>query len=163
MRINSNVFNLDFGKLGEFLPSIFRILDIFIFLYSFLRPFEYIHGLFMANRNETIYKAEHNGQVCYLRGMLNDTFDVSQRRITIDEAPQYNPVVFYRRIENKPVIFSRRAQNNPVVFSKRGYMLADGYDFVVYVPKEYEGQDKRIRSQINYYKLAGKQYDVIYW
>ena len=69
-------FNIDFNKYGiEQLPIKWRDTISIAYLKALLRPLNQIYYSWYNWRTENIYKLKHTGQVCSLRGSLNDKFD----------------------------------------------------------------------------------------
>lgn len=56
------------------LPTFLRQATITAFLRAMTIPIEYLYNQFLANRNSNLYRLKMNGQVCYLRRVLNDAF-----------------------------------------------------------------------------------------
>lgn len=125
---------------------------------ALVTPLYTVQRLFSLYREDVLYKINHNGQVCYLRGMLNDTFDSTYRRIKIVEPVRNEFVMIFRRNEMKEVDLGR------AIVSRRDSVQADQIDFIVKVPWELYGVDNeaRMKAVLNFYKLAGKQYKVDY-
>jgi hypothetical protein len=113
---------------------------------------------FLTSRQKNIYALEHNGQVCYMRAVLNDEFDSSLRRIRITDGNRYARTYIYTAGENKPYhlgTFRIRPSTD----------YADtGVDFIVKIPADLKNiiSIHRIHSLINYYRLASKRYDIHY-
>ena len=115
---------------------------------------------------ETKYKLSHNGQHCHLRGMLNDAFDKTQRRITLsDIAGTHEPFLLYQRSENKSKRIYRRDQNKELILNRRGFGGTDGFDFVINIPNELSlnaDDVTRLKALTDAYKLVSKRYQIIY-
>ena len=158
-------FNVDFRKLGLLLlPTFWRRPLIGAFVRSMLTPLQEMHSEFMEVRERTNYQLSHNGQVCYLRAVLNDTFDPVGRRITItDIADEAINTTLYLRSEGKSVVLPRRDSGWAVVFNRRGFSGVNRYDFEVRVPVVLSGTDDiRLRAIVAAYKLATKRFVVTY-
>ena len=67
------------------LPTFWRRPILATLAYAMVSPLGYLHTRFVLFRRDTVYRLTHNGQVCYLRAVLNDTFDPIERRITVTE------------------------------------------------------------------------------
>ncbi len=65
------------------LPTFYRKPLIAAFAQSMVQGVNIVYGNFMRWRQDKQYRLSHNGQVCYLRAVLNDQFDPIERRITI--------------------------------------------------------------------------------
>src|SRR6185437_15509245 len=66
-------------------------------------PVVYIYNLFTTNRNNDLYNLAHTSQVCFMQGVLNDTFDYALRRIYIIDGPEFDPLFIYTALEEKPL------------------------------------------------------------
>lgn len=109
---------------------------------------------FNFRRDETLYNLKHNGQVCYLRKVLNDRFDISQRRIKIIDGNQFKRKYIYTDGEQKP-------QYLGVMFLRDDADYEDtSVDFIVQVPLKLVYNDYEMKALIDFYKLAGKRYKI---
>lgn len=178
----SKVFEVDFKRLVVLiLPTFLRKPLLFSLLKALVRPAVSTHAAFLAARREALYKANHTGQVCYLRGCLNDAFDSDQRRIYIADAESldwcflYKKETFTEEGKGNPIYlgFATEKQQKTLVFSaggvkllpKQGTVGAMGVDFSVMVPMAMRGKidESRIVSLVNFYKLASKRYMIQYY
>lgn len=166
-----NVYNNDWD---DFIVSNLsfdeRKLKTISWLKILFKPIVRIHLEFLAFRHESLYKVNHNSQICYIQAVLNDSFDNVLRRIIIRNAIIKEPLWFYEPEENKPVLFYEPNDNKPVYFREENEFLGDGADFLVLVPidlKPTNTQEEnafmiKMRGQIDYYKLFVKNY-IILW
>ena len=117
-----------------------------------------VQRLFLEYKEDTLYKMNHNGQVCFLQGALNDAFDRTLRRIVVTDQERTDFLVIYQRSEMKEV------RLGCVEVYPRGTAMSDQIDFVIKVPEELRSVDNeaRLKAIVNYYKLAGKQYTINY-
>ena len=154
------MFRIVFTKLVQWLIPVWQRQPLLVILCLAANwPLRQAYYVFLAFRDDTLYNLGHNGQVCYLRGMLNDAFDRTLRRIEVLDYNFASTVFLYADSENLDVIIDDAA---PI------YLDADdaGVDFVVVLPKglftksNYATQIASMRALINYYKLAGKQYTI---
>ena len=109
---------------------------------------------FNFNRNQNLYNLAHNGQVCYLRKVLNDRFDIAQRRIKIIDGNQYKREYIYTDGEKKPRFLGRMYLRDDADYSDTGV------DFVVLIPAGLNYNDYEMRALIDFYKLASKRYKI---
>lgn len=117
-------------------------------------------------RQGTRYRLEHNGQVCKLRGVLNDEFDPEERRIEITEGEEADSGVgvrIWRRELGRWLPLPRRGAGAARIY-REGYGGTGGYDFWVRVPAGLltGGKETRLRAITNMYKLAAKRYAISY-
>ncbi|WP_418450196.1 hypothetical protein [Alistipes sp.] len=158
-------FDVDFRKLGSLLlPTFWRRPLLTAFVEALLTPLHEIHADFTRARSKTNYRLSHNGQVCYLRAVLNDTFDPVGRRITItDVADDAANTTLYMRSEGRAIVLPRRDSGQAVTFNRRGFSGVNRYDFEVRVPVVLSGADDiRLRAMVSAYKLATKRFVVTY-
>lgn len=149
------------------LPTWLRRPLVGAILYAGVKPLvRLIHEL-RTYRMATRYRLRHNGQVCKLRGVLNDEFDPELRRITIEDADSsVNNIeastIFCRQLERWAMVPLRC--NGPLLIHREGFSGTSGYDFWVNVPEELRSpqSETRMKAIINKYKLASKRYTIIY-
>lgn len=109
---------------------------------------------FNSNRKRNLYNLAHNGQVCHLRKVLNDRFDVGERRIKIADGNKYKRQYIYTLAEQKPKYLG-------VMYLRQNTDYADtGVDFIVEVPKGLKYNDYEMKALIDFYKLASKRYKI---
>ncbi len=147
------MYNIDIKKLVVLLlPTFLRRVKMVAWLHSLVTPLLVLHNDFMRIREKHLYELNHNGQVCYLRKVLNDAFDKKQRRINITDGNKYGREYIYTRSENKPKYLGT------MYLRPRSDYADTGVDFIVEVPQEVYNETE-MRSLIDYYKLASKRYD----
>lgn len=116
-------------------------------------------------RKMTGYRLGHNGQVCRLRGVLNDMFDPDKRRIGIEEGSGDGAEVskLWKRETGRWVMLGGRGHGAAII-RREGFGGTGGYDFWVTVPAGLltEEGETRLRGVVNTYKLASKRYDINY-
>lgn len=164
----SNIFSIDYKKLIVLLlPTMLRKPILFALLKSATKPVVSLYDTFSSNRSRNLYEVEQNGQVCYMRKMLNDNFDRDQRRIYISDGESSEWVFLFQKSTfnsqggKQPVWVSNE---EPVLVPRQGSVSAAGSDFVVNIPVALRGaaDENRITALVNYYKLASKRYIINY-
>lgn len=182
--ITERVYSIDYKRLIVLLlPTFLRRPVLFGLLKSLVLPVITLHREFEVNRAKGIYQANHTGQVCYLRGMLNDAFDIDQRRIYISDAEPLGWTILYTKDQftaaggKQPTTLGRAdsATGGVLMFNegntgahlvaKQGSIGAIGSDFTVMIPLALRGviDENRVISLINFYKLASKRYAIQYF
>lgn len=124
-----------------------------------------LYGEFMRYRDERNYRLWHSGQVCYLRAVLNDTFDQTGRRITIDDdAWGAQGMHLFARDMDRQILVPVRSTGRAMIINRRGYGDVSGYDFWVSVPRALSGRidETRLAAVVGTYKLAGKRWTINY-
>lgn len=161
-----NVYNQDWDAfIASNLPFDGREPKTISWLRVLFKPIVSVHVAFLNFRKESLYKVNHNSQICYMQAVLNDSFDTAFRRIIIRNAVVKSPLWFYETEENKPVKFYEPSDNKPVYFREESEFIGDGADFIVFVPNELKPintQDLNIfitkmQGLISYYKLFVKK------
>lgn len=95
--INYNVFGV------QNLPNKWRDVSSIQFLKVILRPLNDLYDKWYNWRIDNLYKLEHTGQVCYLRGSLNDKFDRVERRIYIGDGLLFDTQYIFTEAEEQDV------------------------------------------------------------
>lgn len=163
------MYNIDFEKLiGLLTPTILRRAKMLAFLRMLVVPLKRIHYDFLQKRNARngdLYRLGHNGQVCYLRKMLNDNFDNEQRRIRILDGNKFRRKYIYTQGENKTIYLGTMYLRN------RSDYADTGTDFIVELPKdiwqyhrmEHNSTERfyTIEAFVDFYRLAGKRYKIV--
>lgn len=151
-------YDINFNRLAlAIVPLKLRQPLLMNFLYVLLTGVRKASAVFNTYRDDTDYRLTHNGQVCYLRAVLNDRFDLSQRRITIEDVAEGEGTILYRRELSRFLM-------TPVIINKRAFTGSDSVDFAVVVPVALRGAfvEEQMRALIDTYKLASKRYTIIY-
>ena len=151
-------FNLDIPKFTtSLIPIDLRKVKLVGLVQALVAPLVEINDTWRRMRSDNLYKLEHTGQVCYLRGALNDRFDPSERRITIDgTGGNSEPTYIYTPGENQTKYLGRLFLRNSLEFADTGA------DFTVRVPREIMNQSSyEVRALIDFYRLGGMRYLII--
>lgn len=159
-------YDVNIKRLGLLLlPTFLRRPLMASLLYAVLTPLGYLHTRFMLFRRDIAYRLGYNGQVCYLRAVLNDTFDPELRRITVTDTALNSGVLFvYEREADRSLLVPLRNSDRMTLINRRGFGGASGYDFVINVPLALRGSDEsRLMTMANTYKLASKRFAISYF
>lgn len=138
------------------LPTFLRKENLDAYLSSLIVPIAILHNDFLRNRKNNLDKLKYTGQVCYLRGALNDKYDPFLRRITIENPIQVPQNYIYTAQENKDVYLG-------VMYIEQDFNY-EGADvnFIVNVPSEvWQEYSNYIISVIELYRLVGKTYRIV--
>lgn len=156
--INWNVFGI------QMLPIKWRDSPTIAFVKVLLKPLDENYYTWHNWRIDNLYKLEYTGQICYLRGSLNDKFDPLQRRIYIGEGEDKPTTYIYTEAESLAVFTNTEAEGNEgTLYIYTEAETADsGLDFIVYIPFELLiTQIYAIRAHIDFYKQGGRRYAII--
>ena len=149
------MYNLNIDKLLVLLtPTFLRKPKVVAWLRALAIPLHKLLYDFQQARESDLYNLAHNSQVCYLRKALNDEFDSLLRRIHIEDGKQNARLYIYPRSSNKPLYLGK------VYLYQRGSYIDGGVDFVVVLPQDLEYDRYKLEALVNFYKLAGKRWNV---
>lgn len=161
------IFNVNIKRLALLaLPTWLRRPLVGVLIYAGVFPLVRLTHELRKYRSSTRYRLRHNGQVCKLRGVLNDEFDPEQRRIVIEDQNNLDGLetstIWQREVERWIMVPQRDC--NPVRINREGFGGANGYDFWVIIPAELKDSETetRLRAVVNMYKLASKRYAINY-
>lgn len=158
------MFEINFNKVVVWLlPTFMRVPFWVNYFIAVVSPFVKIYNAFTTKRAETIYKLNHNSQVCYLEGALNDTFDPIERLIYLQDAGGYEAIGVNRDSDLQDLAIQSDALPSDFMLHNDSAYNGGSYDFVVVLPYQLSSSMiYRLKALVNYYKLAGKRYDIIY-
>ncbi len=150
------MFEIDFKRLiALLLPTALRRPLIFGLLRAGVVAVEKIYGEFKDMRAGHVFRLTHNGQVCYLRGALNEAFGPG---FSIDDMP-YEGEWLYAVTESGegvPLAVSESGTRVPVLHSEQRLNAAQN-DFQVYVPAKYWSRLEEIKAMVDSYKIVTKR------
>lgn len=159
-------YDVKFKRLALLLlPTFLRRPLIAAVAYASVIPVQYLYLRFIRWKQDTDYRLNNNGQVCYLRAVLNDMFDPGLRRITIsDTVDNIGFITVHHRDENLEKLLPRRESGRVLIVNRRGFSGVSAYDFWVNVPLALYGEvdTDRIRAVVNQYKLASKRFSITF-
>lgn len=146
-------YNLDIQRLAHLLmPTFLRKEVMMAWITALVSPLEDVVYNFNQNRLSNIYKVEHNWQVCYMEAALNDSFDIQDRRITIDEDLIEREYI-YTSGENQPKYLGTK-------YIRNSWEFDDNIDFIVNM-HGVSADLFDVRALVDFYRLDGTRYKVI--
>lgn len=162
-----SVYDIKIKRLALLLlPTVWRKPLIASLVQSAVQGTNVVYGDFMRWRADEDYRLWHNGQVCYLRAVLNDTFDQTGRRITVDDKDSGGIVGtrLFTRDMDKHILLPQRSAGMAIIVNRRGYGGVSGFDFWVSIPYELMGKidETRLAAVVDTYKLAAKRWTINY-
>ena len=162
------IYNVNMKRLALLaLPTWLRRPLAGALIYAGVSPLGRLLQELRSYRSATCYRLRHNGQVCKLRGALNDEFDPGERRIKIEDgwggAECREASTIYKRETGRWAMLPRRGAGAASIH-REGFSGTSGYDFWVTVPEELRTAETetRLRAVVNMYKLASKRYAINY-
>lgn len=149
-------YKIDWNKLVVLLlPTFLRQNNLVAYMQALVQPVASLHYNWMLKREADWYKLNHTGQVCFLRKVLNDLLDPSDRRIYISDGNSFPRKYIYTRAENKPVFLGKMH-----IYQHKEYTNT-GADFIVFAPADIiSAKAHELKYLIEYYKLASKRYQI---
>lgn len=154
------MYQVKYKKLAVWmLPNRLRTNRVVALVMACIAPLVDLDNAFQRMMKEKLYRLSHNSQVCYLRAVLNDKFDNSQRRIYITDFEGREQIFFWPEADVRDVDLS-------VVqyFWPDSAYVDSGTDFTVHVPdgmvNNSDSEYAQFIALINEYKLPGKNYKV---
>ena len=149
-------YDVKFKRLALLLlPTFLRRPLIAAVAYASVIPVQYLYVRFIRWKQDTDYRLNNNGQVCYLRAVLNDMFD---------PVDNIGFITVHHRDENLEKLLPRRESGRVLIVNRRGFSGVSAYDFWVNVPLALYGEvdTDRIRAVVNQYKLASKRFSITF-
>ncbi|QHN64839.1 hypothetical protein [Bergeyella cardium] len=148
-------YNLEINKLIELLtPTFLRKEKLLAWLRSLHFPLQKVLDDFHFERKQNLYNLSHNGQMCYLRKVLNDKFDISERRIKITDGNRFKRQYIYTDGEQKPKFLGTMCLRDDADYEDTGV------DFIVLIPARLQHDEYEMEALIDFYKLASKRYKI---
>jgi len=156
------MFEIDWTRFVAWIwPPIIRQVFWVSFCRALIAPVVTVYNRFMLYRDDVMYKLAHTSQVWSIEKVLNDAFDPVSRRIYITD-PGYFEVTLINRDTDEPPHTILQDAAGPILYISGDSAYAGGsYDFIVVLPYQFSASDiYRLRALVDYYKLAGKRYDI---
>lgn len=157
-------WDVDYNKMvWERLAVRLRQTVQYAWLKVLVSPVVTIAGWFNTNREANEYDVAHNGQVCHLEGVLNDTFDETDRRIYIEDPDYIDPLHIYLTPEKKTVWLGLTGEtiagmDNPrYLWTVAEEYSGGGLQFKVMVPSALTFDTARMRAVVNKDRLVSKK------
>lgn len=76
-----------------------------------------LYNTFVQYRSDSLYKLSFNGQIVYLKHVLNDIFDPNNRGVWIDNVADVNYFYLYNEIEIKPPFYAYNNYDNAATYA----------------------------------------------
>lgn len=143
-----------------------RRTDIAIaWLKALLSPLQEKADEFSTACTDWDYRVMYSSQQKVFAALLNKQFDSTSKRIRVETVSDLiSPVVLYHDTElpEASVLYhDSETEPEPVIINHDSEDAA-AVDFRVFVPTSLSGIEDRIMAWVNQYKLADKQYEIIY-
>ena len=143
------------------LPTFMRSATIVELFKILSLPFTATQDKFYANREKNLYKIKHNGQVCHVRAVLNDAFNLTlaDKHFLIEDAEDTGVWQYAFREVNEHRYDIILIDKTEPTFIYSEETMTKFADFVVKIPTELNNTDNLnvIKSLVNTYKLISKK------
>lgn len=158
------VFQININRFGLLvLPTFLRRSVVAAFVGSFLTPVRLIRSDFLDARAESTYRIEHNGQVCYLRKMLNDAFSYDRQNgfriedvYTAEVYPEWL-MAYDETVQLRNQIKIARDEPPHATLYDRDFIQQVEFNFYVFYPADLsEDELRRVKMLVNTYKLVSR-------
>lgn len=161
MAFNTNIYNVVWKRLVTWLIPGFLRKDVNVhWLLALMYPLIQLHSSFLLYRERKLYELSITPQVASLESALNDRYDRQERRIVIENAIIYDPVIFYQQEELKPVKYWQKEEGIPVVYFQKEEVGMFSTDFVILIPVLVPFDLNELTAFVNVYKRDDKTFRV---
>lgn len=156
------MYSLNFNDIiNKLTPTVFRFSVFLEYLYSSAAAIVGVHTSFRSLITITNNKLQFTGQTIYLEHYLNDEYDHINRDIYIEDLTGYVDFnyLFNSNEQLQDIYVYNAAETNlnqVYLFNESEY--ATDFQFIVWIPSIVTYNEERLRAQIDYYKIAGKNY-----
>lgn len=151
--------SLNIKKLAVWLIPVWLRNSLFILIINAsVQPLKQLYNNYVAFVKSTLYRLQHNGQICYLQAVLNDKLDNEQRRIFISNFTSIAALYVWAETDLRDINF----ENTIYIYTFS--MYGDGgVDFIVNKPSSVANNTNELaflKSVVDEYKLASKKYII---
>lgn len=159
------MYNQDFKILTRAnTPPLLRQPILLQLLYSLVLSLEYLYDVFLIWRLEILDIIKYNSQVIMLEFLLRKKFNNNNIYIQ-DDTTNTEVYIYNLNEDNREQLYLVQSGQYPVnghqIYIYNNEELFN-YDFIVYVPIALQNEKKFIEQTINYYKLAGIKYKILW-
>lgn len=153
-------------QVTKLLPPQLRSTSVIDWITSLVQPLQVVISANVPYDEETRRRAMYNGQKIVLQDALNVIFSQPANSIYIGTNQSIVALEYiYNEVEDPLVTFTFNEAEVPDAFFSFNEAEAAGggsFDFIVYVPISIHTTEleRRIRAEVNKYKLAGKTFTI---
>lgn len=146
-------------------PTFLRKPKTIAWLRALIAPLKTSYDAFVIFKDRQIYITAHNASITLFQQALNDAFDVTERRIYIENAKIVDGDYWY---DEEDVYFY---DSTPEYFYDSSVFNQLGGNFTVFVPLAIKPADPsdlsvfetKLIAEIELYKIYGTQYSIEYY
>ncbi|MDR3350698.1 MAG: hypothetical protein LBN98_03485 [Prevotellaceae bacterium] len=161
----SRIFEINYKRLVLLLlPTFLRKELLVAFLRAATAPEVTLHNSFLVNRKNNLYRLRMNGQVCYLRKVLNDAFPEAGGGIWIEDGEITGHWVYAWDDDQERVLLAYDLNTDHATRVWDEAVIMDNVNnFIVFCPEKIRSFEIKIKSVLNTYKLLSKSYNIRYY
>lgn len=155
------MYNIDFNDIAvKLTPIRLKRVKLISFVFSFLKPLNTLLIVFNQLRATTNYSLQFNGQVIYLEHYLNDLYDPINRGIYIQDTANTSANYLFNDNEQRPPLYIHNEAEQGVIYLRNSDEDENVNHFIIKVPNGITYNELLMRKQVDYYRVAGKQYTI---
>ncbi len=162
-----SVTNINYTKLlRSLIPEDLRKERFVVWLSLMIYPIKLLYNQFKIWEQKSWYDIKYQtGTVAHLERVMNDRFDVVQKRIYINVGIYTEPLYVYTEAETQPVFIYKQVESNPEYIHTAAENLYGEADFTVHIPYLLLAEHEEIafKAILDRYKRDGKTYKIIYF
>lgn len=157
----SRIFDINYPKLTRLLmpPRLRKAIHV-SWLNALTYPVNTLYQQFRRNRDANLYRLAITPQVVYMEKLLNDRYDLADRRIRIVDAVTNEVTWIYQEEESKPKFVYTETEAQPIYLFTEAEIGSEPVDFYVMVPAAITFNENEMSALIDTYKLAGMAYKI---
>jgi len=163
----ANIFDIDWNNVGtNLVPHFWRKDALLAYVHSIYAPIQELSDSLLAFQQETETFLKYTGQHKVLEEYLNDTYDVTLRRIflTENDIAAIDAISIYLSGETTSapleLYLSGETPTVPVNIYLSGEAII-GYNFTVHVPTAIVFDSSLMTSRLNNYVEASKIFNIV--
>ena len=163
----ANIFEIDWDNVIENLtPHFWRTSKLLAYLRSMIQPVQDISDDLLDLQNETTAFLSYTGQHLALEAYLNDTYDITLRRIFITEndIAAVDPISIYLSGESTSAPLELYLSGEAAIAPVGIYLSDEGVvsdNFTVHLPSAIVYDADTITAQLRNYVEASKNWDIV--
>jgi hypothetical protein len=156
------MYNVDFDDIAKkLIPLRLRKVKALDYLSAILKPLKSLHADFLSFVNTKKYELKFTGQIIYLEHLLNDTYDSTTRGIYIVDTANIDLTYWFNRGELTSFYYLRnRSEGQPPKYLKNRIEYINHIHFIIKVPSGVSFVEVQMRTLIDKYLQAGKNYTI---
>lgn len=148
----------------------FKNIRTLAFIKCLLKPIYELSVIFSVYKTSTLDLISHNGQIIYMEHKLNQLYNAGQPGIVIVDTANISYIYVANKSEGAPIYVDNKdlQETSDIIYIGNKAEYAAAYDFIVKVPAALyltlQANNSlglnNMKSVINYYKIAGKRYNI---